>query len=53
MRLPPYPHPAPVATGDELQPTTLYTPTTMRTSALAVINLELEQPHIVHRLSAA
>jgi len=45
--------PAPVAAGDGLGPATLRTPMTMRTSALTVINLELEQPHIVHRLSAA
>ena len=53
MTPPPCPHPALVAAGDEPDPTVLHAPTTMRTSADTIINLELEQPHIVHHLSAA
>ena len=48
MRTAPNPHPALVAAGEELHPTALRAPTTMHTSALVIINLELGQLHIVH-----
>ena len=47
------PNPATVATGDELHPAALITPTTMRTSVLTIANIELGQPHIVHHPCAA
>jgi len=53
MPPPLYRHAPPVAADDEPNPTALCAPTTMHTSAGTIINLELEQPHIVHRLSAA
>ena len=47
------PHPAPVVVSDGRQPAALCAPTTMRTSASTVIDLNIGQPHIVHRLNAA
>jgi len=46
-------HAAPAAADDEPDPTALHAPTTVHTSADTIINLELEQPHILHHLSAA
>jgi len=46
------PNTPPVAAGDELHPTALCTPTTLRTSAI-IIDLELGQPDIIHRPFAA
>jgi len=53
MMPPVQPHPPLIAAADELHPAALCTPTTMRTSDLTTIDLELGQPHIVHRLNAA
>ncbi len=47
------PHLPLIAASNKFNPAALCTPTTMRTSDLTTIDLELGQPHIVHRLNAA